>query len=471
MRIVNFRIHHFYRLTALATAFYFLIILGLPGCNRGLSEKNKNYYIDNETGNDHNQGMSPMKPWKSLKRLNKIQLNPGSVIHLKNNQHFEGYMRIKGIVSTDKSPLIICSYGNGRATIDAGDSTGILIENCNHVLIRNLNITGNGRNNGNLGNGIELRYAKYAEIDSVNASGFMWSGIRITGGGNIRVHHIYAHNNGFAGIDAESGEEYVYNNGSGFKTLHDLYIGYCVAENNPGCPLVRDNHSGNGILIGGVTRGIVEYCEAMNNGWDMPRDGNGPVGIWAYMCDSITIQYCYSHHNKTSVKGKDGGGFDLDGGVTHSIMQYNHSAYNEGGGYGLFQYRGAAEWNDNIIRFNTSLNDGSKNSHAGIHIWCDPSAIPMTNCKIFDNIVISDQGHDVYFEPGTYKGFSFENNIFTMTARGDQFIGGNFKSAVFDNNQYWSFYRSTRNLPQPEVTYDHDPIFSEPSLDTPMMIR
>ena len=62
-----------------------------------------------------------------------------------------------------------------------------------------------------------------------------------------------------------------------------------------------------------------------------------PVGIWAYQSDSITIQYCYSHDNHTSEKGKDGGGFDFDGGTTNSVMQNNFSANNEGAGYGLFQ--------------------------------------------------------------------------------------------------------------------------------------
>ncbi len=44
----------------------------------------------------------------------------------------------------------------------------------------------------------------------------------------------------------------------------------------------------------------------------MPRPGNGPVGIWAYECDSLTIQYCYSHDNKTSNEEKTEADFDFD---------------------------------------------------------------------------------------------------------------------------------------------------------------
>ena len=135
----------------------------------------------------------------------------------------------------------------------------------------------------------------------------------------------------------------------------------------------------------------------------------------------------------------------------------------------MFQYAGAADWSGNIVRYNTSLNDGNKNSHAGLAVWCDPSARPMKNCSIYNNIVISDQGHDVYFETGDYEGFEFENNIFTLTARGDNFIEGKFSGAKFRNNQYWSFYMSSKGLPQPDVMYDPDPIYSEPSLDIPMI--
>ena len=41
-------------------------------------------------------------------------------------------------------------------------------------------------------------------------------------------------------------------------------------------------------------------------------------------------QYCFSHDNKTSPEGLDGGGFDFDGGITNSLMQYNLAMNNEG---------------------------------------------------------------------------------------------------------------------------------------------
>ena len=79
-----------------------------------------------------------------------------------------------------------------------------------------------------------------------------------------------------------------------------------------------------GTVLFNVARATIEYCKAAENGWDMPRKGNGPVGIWcACNADRVVIQHCISHHNKSP--GLDGGGFDFDGGVTNSVMQYNYS--------------------------------------------------------------------------------------------------------------------------------------------------
>src|SRR5436190_17235380 len=133
---------------------------------------------------------------------------------------------------------------------------------------------------------------------------------------------------------------------------------YCRADNNPGDPTNLTNHSGNGIVVGNCRNVLIEYCTATNNGWDMPRIGNGPVGIWPYEADSVIIQHCISYRNKTAPGAADGGGFDLDGGVTNSVIQYCLSYENEGSGYGIFQYWSAGNWKNNTLRYCISINDG-----------------------------------------------------------------------------------------------------------------
>lgn len=415
------------------------------------------FYVDSQLGNDANKG-TLKKPLKSIEKINSLRLQAGNSVFFAGGQTFYGTLRLSKLAGTKAQPIVIGSYRNGRAILNGENGNAIRADSCSWLRVKNLSVTGNGRLAGNAGSGIEFRNNNYCMIDSIETSGFFWSGVKVVGGKNLRITHVYAHDNGFSGINVESdGKDAGGLEGSGGKTFHNLYIGGCVAENNPGCPAVKDNHSGNGILIGGVTNGIIEHCEAMKNGWDMPREGNGPVGIWAYQCDSVTIQYCYSHDNKTSPKGKDGGGFDFDGGITNSVMQYNLSANNEGAGYGMFQYYGASDWENNIVRYNISYNDGAKNGKCGIFMWCDPSAIPMRLLHAYNNTIVNNQGYGVNFEPGNYPGFVFENNIFLLTATSDRFTGGSFKGASFNQNLFWA------KLPaQPSVKPDTQAISADP---------
>ena len=80
---------------------------------------------------------------------------------------------------------------------------------------------------------------------------------------------MHAHDNGFAGITTDGGHD-------GLPRTRNLYIADCLAEDNPGDPKNLTNHSGNGIVVGGVDGALIEYCEARNNGWDMPRRRQRP---------------------------------------------------------------------------------------------------------------------------------------------------------------------------------------------------
>lgn len=439
------------------------ILLLLVGCSAPITC----YYVDAQLGNDTNTG-TLKKPFKTIERVNSLQLQAGNSVLFGGGQTFAGTLRLKGLTGTKEQPITIGSYGNERAIINGENGNAIQADSCSWLQVKNLIVTGNGRLTGNTGSGVEFRRILNCTIDSIEASGFLWSGVKAVGGKNLRITHVYSHDNGFSGINVESdGKDAGGLEGSGGKTFRNLYIANCVAENNPGCPEVKNNHSGNGILIGGVTNGTIEYCEAMSNGWDMPREGNGPVGIWAYQSDSITIQYCYAHDNKTSEKGKDGGGFDFDGGMTNSVMQYNFSANNEGVGYGLFQYYGASVWKNNIVRNNISYNDGRKNGQAGFLMWIGKdSPQSISNCQIYENRVVNCYGHAVSFEPGDYPGFNFRNNVFVITGHSVSFVNGSYSGATFANNQAWSTDRKVPlAFPEDKQARLADPKISIPNDD------
>jgi len=440
---------------AIAVFLFFLV-----GCMAPVSS----YYVNSQTGDDSNPG-TVERPFKTIGPVNVLQLSAGNSVYFAGGQTFRGNLNLKGISGTKENPVQFSSYGNGRAIIDAQNGTALKVDSCSWLQVKNLKVVGDGRLQGNAGSGIELRKTQNCSVDSVEASGFLWSGVKAVGGKNLWITHVYAHDNGFSGINVESdGQDAGGLEGSWGKSFQNVYIAHCIAENNPGCPVVKNNHSGNGILIGGVTKGIIEYCEAMNNGWDMPRKGNGPVGIWAYQSDSITIQYCYAHDNKTSSKGKDGGGFDLDGGITNSVVQHNYSANNEGVGYGLFQYYGATIWRNNIVRNNFSYNDGSKNGQAGFLMWiANGSPEPISDCQIYDNTIVNCYGHAISFEPGDYPRFEFRNNTLVLTDHSESFVNGSFSGATFTENKIWA---TDRNVPFvfPE---DKKAVWADPKISIP----
>jgi hypothetical protein len=443
------------------------LLLSLARCNTQEVTEGLVYYLDATSGLDSNKGTAPESAWKTLSKINTVKLKAGDQVLLRSGQVFRGNIRLKNLAGQAIAPIIISSYGGGRATIDSGDSLAIFADSCTYLSCKNLILTGSGRLAGNMSDGILFRQVQHGSIDNLESSGYLFSGIHIVGGSDLSVTHSYAHNNGFCGIYAESGASEYGPDGTAFKTLKRVYIAHSIAENNPGCPAIIDNHSGNGILIAGVVGGLIEYCEAMGNGWDMPREGNGPVGIWAFMSDSITIQYCYAHHNKTSARGKDGGGFDFDGGIRYSVMQYNLSAFNEGAGYGIFQYAGATEWSANELRYNISYNDGSKNSQSGIFMWCDPAAQPMKAFHAYNNTVVTSMGLGVNFDPGHYESFIFENNIFLLTGPAEKFADGQYTGAVFDNNLYWSTYSDSLKNHQPLLPSDLHALQADPEMILP----
>ena len=229
----------------------------------------------------------------------------------------------------------------GPALIDAGDGFGIIIENVGDVTIKDLIIRGNGRTN-NPHSGIYIENSCESTlnnvfIENVEVSGFKEDVIRIWakakhGYNNIKINHCKSHDNGMSGINIGS-EAYP-------ATPHsDLCITNCVAYQNTGIPGLTV-HSGSGIVMGGFRRGLIQYCEAYENGAlcdSTGKEDGGPVGIWAYNCDEGVIEYNISHHNHSN-NSADGGGFDLDGGTTNSVMRYNLSYHNDGYGFQLCDF-------------------------------------------------------------------------------------------------------------------------------------
>lgn len=352
-------------------------------------------------------------------------------IYFQSGVVYERNLEINASGSED-NPLVITTTGQEKAIISSGNGFGLRLSNCDHVKVSNLVIRGNGRLSGSKENGVIIENCRNLVLEDLEVKGFQHSGVLVRGSSQkIRICHIYANENGFAGIQVigKYPDRYACKN---------ITIDHCRVENNPGDPTVLNNHSGNGIIVGACDSVLIEYCEALGNGWDMPRIGNGPVGIWAWHADHVIIQHCISHQNRTSQGGADGGGFDLDGGVTNSVIQYCLSYENEGAGFGVFEYANASPLHHNTIRYNISINDGIKNGNTSVMVWNGThDSTKLRQVCIYNNLFYSDRrgGSAVYFTDAYQKEILFANNIFLTC---DPALKGPLSNSCFIGNVYWN---------------------------------
>lgn len=357
---------------------------------------------------------------------------PGDTILFQGGMVYERNLNLN-YAGSDDSPIVITSFGEEKAVISALNGYGLYLKGCNNVLVTDLEFRGSGRLTGNTANGIILENCRNIQLRNLQVSGFQHSGVLVSGtGDSISITGVHAHENGFAGIqvNGEWPDKYQCKN---------IYIGHCTAENNPGDPTVLDNHSGNGIIVGICSKVLIEYCAATNNGWDMPRKGNGPVGIWAWHADQVIIQNCISYHNKTSPGGYDGGGFDLDGGVTNSIIQYCLSYDNEGVGFGIFEYATASPLRNNTLRFNISINDGTRNGNCSVMFWNgEGKSGALSNVSIYNNVFFNNRpgGSAVSYLDPHHENVLVANNIFLTDG---QAITGPIGNSQYLGNVYWNF--------------------------------
>lgn len=195
-------------------------------------------------------------------------------------------------------------------------------------------------------------------------------------------------------------------------------------------------HSGDGIVFGSVSGGIIERSLAHDNG----ALGFGGIGIWTYDSTSVTIQDNESYNNHTS-GGTDGGGFDLDGGTSNSVLQYNYSHGNDGAGLGLYQYSGAPAWSGNTVRYNISENDGRKNSYSGIQLWNGGSG--LSGAEIYNNTIYvspaaTGRPRAVFVQTATTNVHVRNNILFTTGGLPLIDVASGQSGLLFQGNDYYA---------------------------------
>jgi hypothetical protein len=413
--IIAFRLH--------GGSFAFLKQSGVASVSLSTGGSSTTYYVS-LSGSDSNSGTSESSPWKTIGKVNATTLVPGDTVLFQGGQVFSGNLRFgSGDGDSATVPVTIGSY-NGRATISAGTGIGALVLNTGGIWFENLKFVGAPavKPGGAAGEGFEQSgiafqgykkgvYYSNNEVDNTEISGFRTAGIIVEAGyadsgiDGLRITNNNIHDNVDSGIQSDAAD---------YSSIKDLYVGHNQVYDNYG-----DGYSvctGSGIMLGGVSDTVVEYNQAYHNG---AVGGNGGVGIWTYSSNNVTFQYNESYDNKTT-RGEDGDGMDFDADTSNSVMQYNLSYGNDGGGALLDQWHTGSLFNNDIIRYNILQGNGRNTNYGDIEIWGK-----VLTSYVYNNVIYStpNSHHSNYAIrihnssiPGLYvSDVHIANNIFETT--------------------------------------------------------
>jgi hypothetical protein len=400
-------------------------------------------YFVRPKGVDEAKGDSSNAAWRTIERVNRARFQPGDRLLFEAGAAFAGNVLLSAEdAGTSNAPVIVGSFGEGRATILAGQQTGITIENAGGVAIENLIVAGAGRTN-NTGYGIRCdntltngQRLACLRIANVEARGFGIFGILIAGTyagfEHVRITNCVMRDNLRGGMEVAGRLPW----DSTVYAHADVLVSHCQAFGNTGDPTYLKNHSGSGMVLYEVDGGVMEYCTAWNNG-SLCRSSGGGVGLWTCASRRVVIQYCESFGNRTS--GADGGGFDIDGGSLDCVLQYNYSHDNDGPGLMVYTYPYASFADrGSVVRFNISENDSRKSrDYAGL--WLRADGRDMTGVEVYNNTVIigswTDQAAHIY-GPGVEA--RMRNNIFIAAGSALPLrVEEPHERVRFENNLYW----------------------------------
>ncbi|MFC7221008.1 right-handed parallel beta-helix repeat-containing protein [Streptomyces polyrhachis] len=327
------------------------------------------FYVSPD-GSDKNNGLSPERPWRTLAHANGVRFKPGDRLRLKGGERFRGRLTLeKGEAGRPSKPVVIDSYGTGRATIAPSGTSGIAVRNTSGVEIRDLTIVGDARKKRD-GDGISFfsnlpgsRRLAHIRVSHVEVSHFEY-GISVgadpgTGGGfrDVRITDASVHHNLDAGL-AVYGPDF---DADDPDYAHQrLRIERVRAHTNTGDPASDTRNTGSGIILGSVRDATVSRAVSYGNGARSAADAEeGPEGIWTYDSTRVVIENSRSYRNHTGSE-VDGGGFGLDNNVSDSVLQYNLSYGNDGPGFLVYSGQPTGAHRNNTMRFNVSWDDARR---------------------------------------------------------------------------------------------------------------
>lgn len=460
------------------------------------------FYVSSEHGSDKNTGMTPQEAFRSLRKINQLEIQPGDQILLERGSVFAGeYLHLfQG--GSQEEPVVVDAYGEGELPrIDAEGnglwyqnygghldnvvhtwkgyiSSAVLLYDAEYVTIRNLEITNNPciqgerRNQGDRMNrtGVSVIAQNRGTIHQIELADLYIHDVE----GNIYDKHL---NNGGIYMSVSKPEDEA---STGIARYDGVHIHHCRIEDcrrwgmAVGYTYQHDKFTtlelpDEVVKTYGSTNVLIEHNFVKNIGGD---------GITTMYCFEPLIQYNVSDriavdirpdiYNEEGNRGgitaaaiwpwkcktavfqynesyntcynQDGEAWDADYG-DGTIYQYNYSC-NNGGGCVMFC---EVESVNNIFRYNISQNDGT-----GIM-----TPVRNVDAKVYGNIFYIKEGVDflrhklnetAYLIGG---GMDTEDNALIYAGEEEKEEEWNFKTpeATYNKNLYINY----KNLPESET--------------------
>ncbi len=250
-------------------SIFIFVLFGLNVCcacanqdESDIEKKPVSYYIDSETGDDLNNGLSEKSAWRSLEKARQTELFPSDAIRFKRGSEFTGCLILNNSGTSD-NPILLTDYGDNNLPAPSFTNTSF-----------------NPQAN-QFGNCIRLK------------------------GSFIIVENLYCHNT-VANLSEEAGK---------FLTMWELGAIY-IDKNAKHC-IVRNNElfdCGVGIKSYGhyakIENNYIHDCNRILKKWSW-----GPIGIWLgadyqEVCYNKIINYSAVNQNITWGPNSYGGGAD-----------------------------------------------------------------------------------------------------------------------------------------------------------------
>lgn len=477
--------------------YYFLLILSCFLVTEFAHATN--YYFHPQQGNDQHTGTSVLTPFRTLDKMERLQLKAGDSILLAAAQVFEGSLELKGQRGTKDQPIVITTYFLGppalskTAHIDAqAHPNGLLLQDCSFIVVSNLSISADGgalatdtANTMRCGvlvqsktpgtyEGIDLSHLVVKdiffedqgyqrgkeEVRTANGTQRYGWGIRfinrVEGAvlKDIRVAHCQVSNVAHTGIKFTGRN----------RTITDIEVYDCqvLKTGGPGMQM-------SGVVSGHIARNYISHSGSPD---DSRKWGRGS-GLWTWGSADVLIEKNqFLHANGPG----DSAGCHIDFNCENIVVQYNFSAHNAGGFCEILgnNYNCA-------YRYNISFNDGHRVKgekgafQEGKTFWLSGFAgknkqrTGPFNSYFYNNTIIVEQ--DIVSKIAidrAAKGILIMNNIFYIQGESQLVLGDQYRPAtagasaiekvVFRNN----LYLNAQNWPKAVMIQDEVPMFGDP---------